>query len=136
MSTISLLTLSIYIYIYIYIYLIHFIYLFLAMLDLRCCMRAFHWLKCVGFSLWWLTVLGRAGSVVVAQFCCMSFVAPWRVGSSQTRIKPVSSALAGRFFTTEPPGSPLSIYFLIYFFLHGASLSPHPLYLSLLSIPT
>ena len=30
--------------------------------------------------------------------------APWHVGSS--RIEPGSPALAGRFFTTEPPGKP------------------------------
>jgi len=34
----------------------------------------------------------------------MGLVAPWLVGSSWTR--DVSPALAGKFFTTEPPGKP------------------------------
>ena len=33
-----------------------------------------------------------------------SSVVPWHVGSSQTRVGPVSLALAGGLFTTEPPG--------------------------------
>ena len=48
--------------------------------------------------------------------------------------EPVPLALAGGFFTTEPSGSPMSIYFLIYFFLHGTSLSPTH-FVSLSSIP-
>ena len=32
-------------------------------------------------------------------------------------IKPVSPALAGRFFTTEPPGKPLFIYLSFYLFI-------------------
>ena len=48
--------------------LFNFIYLFLAALGLRCCTRAFLWLRragggysslrYVGFSLWWLLLLG------------------------------------------------------------------------------
>ena len=34
----------------------------------------------------------------------MGLVAPWHVGSSWIRHRPVSPALAGGFFTTEPPG--------------------------------
>ena len=35
---------------------------------------------------------------------CTGLAAPWHVGSSPTRIKPMSSALADGFVTTEPPG--------------------------------
>ena len=34
-------------------------------------------------------------------------------GSSDPGIKPSSFALAGRFFTTEPPGKPGSVYILL-----------------------
>ena len=33
-------------------------------------------------------------------------------GSSRPGIKPACPALAGRFFTTEPPGKPLDLYYL------------------------
>ena len=36
----------------------------------------------------------------------MGLVAPQHVGSSVPGIEPVSSALADRFFITEPPGNP------------------------------
>ena len=35
--------------------------------------------------------------------------APWHVGSLWARDSPVSPALAGRFFTTEPPGKPYTL---------------------------
>ena len=37
-------------------------------------------------------------------------VALQHVGSSWTRDEPQSPALAGRFFTTEPPGKPLGVF--------------------------
>ena len=37
----------------------------------------------------------------------MRLVAPQHVGSSQSRIEPVSPALAGGFFTAETTGKPL-----------------------------
>ena len=37
-------------------------------------------------------------------FGSMGSVAPWHVGSSWIGHRPVSPALAGGFFTTEPPG--------------------------------
>ena len=103
------------------------IYLFLAVLGLRCCMQAFFTfyfllfffrlslvatsggyssLWCVGFSLQWLLLLRSVGSrrtgfsscgtwaqqlwlmgprVQAQQLWRMGLVAPWHVGSSQTR---------------------------------------------------
>ena len=37
-------------------------------------------------------------------------------------IKPVSPALTGRFFTTEPRGKPLFIYFSFYVFIFGCTM--------------
>ena len=60
---------------------------------------------CVGFSLRGLLLLqsmssGVQASVVSAQ----GSVASWRVGCSQTKIKPVSPARVHRFLTTGPSG--------------------------------
>ena len=116
-------------------------YLFVTMLGLHWCMRAFSscseeglFLVLVrGFSWWWPLLLWSTGSrhlwwplllwstgsrhlcrgsVLVAlelwsvgsRVLCMGLVAPQPVGSSQTRIKPMSPALAGGFLTTGPPG--------------------------------
>ena len=43
----------------------------------------------------------------------MGLVAPWHVGSSHIRIPPMSPALAEGFFTTEPPGKPLTCLFFV-----------------------
>ena len=40
----------------------------------------------------------------------MGLVAPWHVGSSRSGADPVSSALTGRFFTTEPPGESPDVF--------------------------
>ena len=40
----------------------------------------------------------------------MGLVAPRHVGSSQIRDQTHSPALAGRFFTAEPPGEPLLVH--------------------------
>ena len=37
---------------------------------------------------------------------------PFSRGSSRPGIKPTCPALAGRFFTTEPPAKPLDLYYL------------------------
>ena len=37
---------------------------------------------------------------------------PFSRGSSRPGIKPACPALAGRFFTTKPPGKPLDLYYL------------------------
>ena len=39
-----------------------------------------------------------------------SLVAPWHVGSSQTRHQSHVLGLPGRFFTSEPPGKPFSLF--------------------------
>ena len=53
--------------------------------------------------------LQSSGSVVVVHgFSCSACV-----GSSGTRKDPVSPALAGGFFTTEPPGQPPFVYISI-----------------------
>ena len=40
----------------------------------------------------------------------MGLVVPRHVGSSQTGVEPVSPAMAGGFFTTEPPGKPWNYF--------------------------
>ena len=103
---------------------------FLALLDLpcrigfslvaeagappHCSMRATHTPAslCTGFSWCRAQSSGTRASVVVApgsraqaqHLGHTGLVAVWHVGSS--RIEPGSPALAGRFFTTEPPGNP------------------------------
>ena len=47
------------------------------------------------FSLWWLFLLQSSG-----------LIAPRHVGLPGSGIEPVSAALSGGFFTTEPPGKP------------------------------
>ena len=51
-------------------------------------------------------------------------------GTSQLRIEPSSLALAGRFFTTEPPGRLLISYGTVYLYIYIIVLSeaqPHTL---------
>ena len=49
------------------------------------------------------------------QLWCTGFVVPWHVGSSQTRDQTLSSALAGIFLPTVPPGkSQCSVFHFIY----------------------
>ena len=100
-------------------------------------------LECVGFSLWLLFLLGRTGCrvcqhsncgglVVVAHelSSCSSQAPGHRLSGCGVRAQllcsmwdlprpgtePVSPALAGRFFTTEPPGKPCPR-----FSIHGIS---------------
>ena len=48
------------------------------------------------------------GPESAAQYlCCTSLAVPWHVVLPGLGIKPMSPALAGKFFTTEPPGKPL-----------------------------
>ena len=44
----------------------------------------------------------------------MGLVAPQHVGSSAPGLEPVSTALAGGFLTTAPPGKPPKILKLVY----------------------
>ena len=77
--------------------------------------------SCVGFSLWWLLLLQRAGSRAVCGLStcgsralehrpssCGSqayfFLSMWNLPRSE--IEPVTPALAGGFFTTELPPKP------------------------------
>ena len=49
----------------------------------------------------------RASVVAAPRLCSTGLVAPGHVGSSWIRDRTcVAPALAGRFFTTEPPGKP------------------------------
>ena len=43
-----------------------------------------------------------------SRLCSAGFAAPQHVG--YLRIEPMSPALVGRFFTSEPPGKPLLLY--------------------------
>ena len=116
-----------------------YIYLFLAMLGLHCCVWAFSTcgereatfqLQYAGFLLWQLLLLQSSikdmqVSAVTAYGLrsCSSQVLEHRLNNCDTRaqlhhgtwdvlgseIKPTSPALAGRFFTTEPPGKPGNI---------------------------
>ena len=45
--------------------------------------------------------------------CSTNLVAPWHVGLPRPGVKRVSPALAGGFFTTEPPGKPFNFYFIL-----------------------
>ena len=54
-------------------------------------------LRCRSFSLWWLLLLQSTGPIVVMH----GLTDTWDLLGSG--IKPVSPALAGGFFTTEPP---------------------------------
>ena len=66
-------------------------------------------LQCTGFSLRWLPchrprALGAwASGVAACRLRLLGLAAPWRVGSYGTRDRTMSSALAGRFLTIEPP---------------------------------
>ena len=74
-----------------------FVYLLLPALGLHCCSWTFS--SCSEQELLpscWLLVLW-----------CTSFIALWHVASSQTTW---SLALAGRFFTTGPPGKSCHIF--------------------------
>ena len=61
-----------------------------------------------GLSSCGVRALGHAGfsscGVWAQELWLTGLVAPWHVGSSQTRDQPVSPALAGRFLTTAPQG--------------------------------
>ena len=75
-------------------------------------------LQCANFSLWWLLLLQITGSRCAAFSSCDSRALERRLSSCGARaqllrgmwdlprpgLKPVSSALAGRFLTTVPPG--------------------------------
>ena len=63
-----------------------------------------------GYSLavvcWLLTVVSCCGARLLGSMGFSICGVPWHVESSGSGIEPVSSELAGEFFTTEPPGKP------------------------------
>ena len=82
-----------------------------------CRVRASH---CGGFSssagcrvcrLQWLWLVGSRAQA--QQLWRTGLVAPWRVGSSQTRTKPMSPAWAGRFLSTVPPEKSQTLLFTL-----------------------
>ena len=117
-----------------------FLFLFLAMLGLPRCVNfiqfwrvgATLWPPCMVSSLWWLVVLWSTGSRVhglqslhllgsraqTQSLCHKGLVAAWHLchlpGSGREHVSP---ALAGRFFTTEPPGKPSHQVLLLLLFL-------------------
>ena len=66
--------------------------------------------RCRGFFCCRAQTLGHKGSVLWHT----GLVAPWHVGSSWTRDRTLSSAVAGRFFTTETPGKLQRIILILY----------------------
>ena len=136
MSTISLLTLSVYVYIFNSFYLFIFGYAGSSLLR-----EGFSLVEVCGL----LTVvasfvehssracgLSSCGSVLLHELCC-----PVACGIFPDQgSNPYPLHWQGDSLPLSHQGCPLNIYFLIYFFLHGTSLSPHPLCLSLSSIPT
>ena len=118
---------------YVCIYLVshfwlHWLFLAACGLSLVVMRRGCSWLQCVDFSPRWLLLSQISGSrasrlqslwhmdsAVVAprlgaqaqQLWRAGFLAPRHMGSSQTRDQtPMPLALAGGFFTIEPPGKP------------------------------
>ena len=100
--------------------------------TLRCGARASH---CSGFSCCGARAPGTQASVVVAcrLSSCGSRAPEHRLSSCGARaqllcgkwdlprpeLEPVSPALAGRFFTTAPPGKPLCIFSFNFLFYIG-----------------
>ena len=83
-------------------------------------------MQCMGFSLRWLLLLWSMGcrarrsqSLQLADFRAQAqyswptaLVVLWHVGSSQIRDQTCVSALAGKFFVTQPPGKPPKVSYL------------------------
>ena len=119
------------IFVFVFDFLNFFIYLFLAVLGLRFCERAFS--SCGERGPLFIAVRGpltiAASLVAEHRFqtrrlsSCGSRAQPLR-GMWDLPIpglEPVSPALAGRFSTTVPPGKPFTFYFHIILFLYLVS---------------
>ena len=125
-----------------YFFINEFIYLLLAVLGLHCCTwallqlrraEATLWLQCSGLSVQWLLLLQSAGSKHTGFNGCafwalkLSSCGVWAQllhsmwALHRSGIKPMSTALAGGFFTTSHQGS----LHLIYISLHFPSHSQH-----------
>ena len=99
---------------------LHFIYLFLAVLGLRFCARAFS--SCGKWGPLFIVVRGPL--TIAASLVAEHRLQTRRLSSCGTRaqllrgmwdpprpgLEPVSPALAGRFSTTAPPGKPLKLH--------------------------
>ena len=93
--------------------------------------------RCSGFSRCRAGALGEWTSVVAAlglqstgSKITRGLVAPWHVGSLQVRDGTLVSCIGGRFFTSEPPGTPPH-YFLLIFLFHtrgSSSFTPEALF--------
>ena len=70
------------------------------------------WVQCMGFSLQCLPLLQSAGSGHAGFSGCgmQAKIRPLGIWGLPG-IEPISPALAAEFFTTEPPGKPLNVYF-------------------------
>ena len=116
-----------------FIFTFLFVYLFLVVLGLCCCAgfplvavsRAYSLLLCAGFSFHWLLLLPSRTLGHEGFSCCDSCGPEHGLSSCGTQaqllcsmwdlprpgIEPMSFALAGRFFTTQPPGQCFICFF-------------------------
>ena len=88
-------------------------------------------LCCSDFSLWWLLLLQSTGSRHLGFSSCSTWaqylwwkglVAPWHVGSSQTRNSTHVPSIGGWFLTTGPPRSLCLTIFGVQFFTSSCTL--------------
>ena len=110
-----------------YIGMYNFIYLFLGLLGLPCCLGFFLVGVGGGYSLVMvLQLLMTVASLIVEHRLSnhgtgsLLLRAMWDLPRSG--MKPISPALAGRLFTTEPPGKCLPCFFLKYLLIYLAVL--------------
>ena len=110
-----------------YFFIIYLLFLFLAVLGLRFCVRAFS--SCSEWGPLFIAVRGPL--TITASLVAEQRLQTLRLSSCGSRaqllhgmwdlprpgLEPVSRALAGRFSTTVPPGKPKCI-FNIYYFLN------------------
>ena len=110
---------------YLFIFWLCWVFLAVHVLSLVVASGGYSSLPCAGFSLRWLLLLqssmgsshvgfSSCGSRALERrlsSCGLGFIAPWHVGTSWTRARTRSPALAGRFLTTVPPGKPSNAFF-------------------------
>ena len=107
-----------FIYLFIYYFWLHWVFFAVHRLSLVTVSGSYSWLWCVSFSLWWLLLLRSMGSRHTGLSSCGLRGLERRLSSCGARayllhgmwdhpgpgLEPVSSALAGGFLTTMPPG--------------------------------
>ena len=112
-------TVSFFVKIFLFIWL-HWVFVAAHQLSLVGARGDYSSFRCTGFSLWWVLLLQSTDSECTGFSGCSMWaqelwhtglVPPRRMGSSQTRTEPVSSALAGRFLTIGPPGKSNNFFF-------------------------